>query len=120
MPFEIIHSDVWGPSPVLSNLGFKYFTLFIDDFTCFIWLFPLYNKSDDFTSGLVCYSLNFTLLIFWLRIHIIRKSYCTVRVIRVCMNSHLSDHKPFSMPLLLLILGMPDLVPTGSNHFQNN
>lgn len=40
-PFEIIHSDVWGPSPILSNLGFKYFMHFVDDFNHFTWIFFL-------------------------------------------------------------------------------
>ena len=31
-PFKIVHSDVWGPSPVTSYHGFQYFILFIDDF----------------------------------------------------------------------------------------
>ena len=29
-PLEIVHSDVWGPSPVLSVNGFKYYLIFID------------------------------------------------------------------------------------------
>ena len=31
--FELVRSDVWGPTRVLSNKGFKYFLLFIDDFS---------------------------------------------------------------------------------------
>ena len=49
-PFAIIYSDVWGPSPVLSNLGFHYFLIFVDDFTRYTWLFPLRNKSDVFQT----------------------------------------------------------------------
>lgn len=30
-PFEIVHSDVWGPSPYMSLDGDKYYVLFIDD-----------------------------------------------------------------------------------------
>ena len=47
--FDIIHTDVWGPSPILSNLGFRYFLLFVDDFTRYSWIFPLKNKSDVFS-----------------------------------------------------------------------
>jgi len=32
-PFDIIHSDVWGPSRVSSTLGYKYYVTFIDDFS---------------------------------------------------------------------------------------
>ena len=48
-PFDIIHSDVWGPAPILSNLGFKYFVLFVDDYTQFTWIYFLQNKSKVFT-----------------------------------------------------------------------
>ena len=30
-PFELVHSDVWGPCPVMSPTGFKYFITFVDD-----------------------------------------------------------------------------------------
>ena len=47
-PFQIIHSDVWGPAPILSHLGFSYFVLFVDDFTRFTWIYFLKNKSQVF------------------------------------------------------------------------
>ena len=28
-PFEIVHSDVWGPTPVLSKGGFAYYVIFV-------------------------------------------------------------------------------------------
>ncbi|XP_071900983.1 uncharacterized protein [Coffea arabica] len=30
-PFALVHSDVWGSSPVTSKTGFKYFVTFVDD-----------------------------------------------------------------------------------------
>ena len=33
-PFKLVHCDVWGPCPVLSSTGFKYFVTFVDDFSC--------------------------------------------------------------------------------------
>ena len=45
-PLELIHSDLWGPSPVLSHLEHKYYVIFVDDFTRYTWLFPLKLKSD--------------------------------------------------------------------------
>ena len=45
-PLELVHSDLWGPSPVLSHLGHKYYVIFIDDFTQYTWLYPLKLKSD--------------------------------------------------------------------------
>ncbi|CAL2278094.1 unnamed protein product [Prunus armeniaca] len=32
-PLELLHSDVWGPSPIHSISGNKYYVLFLDDFT---------------------------------------------------------------------------------------
>ena len=46
-PFQIIHSDIWT-SPVLSNSGFKYYLLFLDHFSHYIWVYPLQKKSDTF------------------------------------------------------------------------
>ena len=45
VPFALIHSDVWQ-SPIPSNSGFRYYVLFIDDFTRYSWLFPLRYKSE--------------------------------------------------------------------------
>jgi len=38
-PLELIHSDVWGPVPILSPSNFKYYVLFIDDSSRFSWIF---------------------------------------------------------------------------------
>ncbi|KAI0498246.1 hypothetical protein KFK09_021487 [Dendrobium nobile] len=43
---ELIHSDVWGPSPILSMQSYRYYVLFVDDFSPYSWVFPLYNKSE--------------------------------------------------------------------------
>ena len=31
--FELVHTNVWGPSRTASTLGFRYFVTFIDDFS---------------------------------------------------------------------------------------
>ena len=43
---DLIHTDVWGPAPILSSSGFKYYVHFIDDFSRFTWIFPLKQKSE--------------------------------------------------------------------------
>ena len=48
-PFELVHCDLWT-SPVLSNSGFKYYLVIVDDFSHYIWTFPLRNKSDTTTT----------------------------------------------------------------------
>jgi transposase InsO family protein len=48
-PLQLIHTDVWC-SPVVSLSGFRYYVIFIDDFSRYSWLYPLSQKSDVFTS----------------------------------------------------------------------
>lgn len=45
-PLQKIHCDLWGPAPVISNQAFKFYVIFIDDFSRFTWLYPLRKKSD--------------------------------------------------------------------------
>ena len=33
VPFELIHSDVWGPSPIATRNGIRWFVTFVDDCT---------------------------------------------------------------------------------------
>ncbi|GJR30293.1 ribonuclease H-like domain-containing protein [Tanacetum coccineum] len=44
-PFDIIHSDLWT-SPVSSMSGYKYYVLFLDHYSHFLWVYPLHRKSD--------------------------------------------------------------------------
>jgi hypothetical protein len=44
-PFQIIHCDLWT-SPIESVSGFKYYLIVIDDYSHYIWTFPLRLKSD--------------------------------------------------------------------------
>ncbi|XP_071713427.1 uncharacterized protein [Rutidosis leptorrhynchoides] len=43
--FDIIHSDLWT-SPVSSLSGLKYYIIFLDHFSHYLWVFPLRHKSD--------------------------------------------------------------------------
>ena len=45
-PFELVHSDVWGPCPVVSPTGFRYFITFVDDYSLATWLYLMKNRSD--------------------------------------------------------------------------
>ncbi|KAJ9553858.1 hypothetical protein OSB04_017903 [Centaurea solstitialis] len=49
VPFELVHYDVWGPCPVTSKLGFKYFVTFVDDYSLTTWLYFMKNRSEVFT-----------------------------------------------------------------------
>ena len=44
--FELIHSDVWGPSPVASIGGSRYFVIFIDDYSHYSWIFPMKSRFE--------------------------------------------------------------------------
>jgi len=48
-PFALVHSAIWGPSRVKSDLGFQYFVTFIDDFSRCTWLFLMKNRSELFS-----------------------------------------------------------------------
>jgi histone deacetylase 1/2 len=44
---DLVHSDVWT-SPVLSFTGYKYYVIFVDDFSKFTWFYPMRNKHEVF------------------------------------------------------------------------
>jgi histone deacetylase 1/2 len=46
-PLELIFSDVWGPAPV-SVGRYTYYVSFIDDFSKYIWVYLIKQKSDVF------------------------------------------------------------------------
>ncbi|GAU34785.1 hypothetical protein TSUD_205890 [Trifolium subterraneum] len=48
-PLELVFSDLWGPSPTVSSLGFHYYISFIDAYSRYTWIYLLKSKSDAFT-----------------------------------------------------------------------
>jgi hypothetical protein len=48
MPLYIVHSDLWT-SPILSLAVHHYYVLFHDDYTNFLWTFPLHTKSQVYS-----------------------------------------------------------------------
>lgn len=44
--FDLIHSDVWGPAPVGTKGGSKYFVSFIDDYTQYCWVYLMKRRYD--------------------------------------------------------------------------
>jgi hypothetical protein len=47
--FDLVHSDPWT-SHVLNLSGYNYYLVILDDFSNFLWTFPLRLKSDTFTT----------------------------------------------------------------------
>uniref|UniRef100_A0A2N9G177 Integrase catalytic domain-containing protein n=1 Tax=Fagus sylvatica TaxID=28930 RepID=A0A2N9G177_FAGSY len=45
-PFSLVHADLWGPAPIVSYTGFKYYLVLVDEFTKFTWTYLLKHKSD--------------------------------------------------------------------------
>ena len=56
--FDLIHKDVWGLAVIMSTYGFRYYMLFLDDFSWYIWIYPLRLKSD--TNAAFEFFLNIT------------------------------------------------------------
>ena len=54
--FDLIHSDVWGPSLIPTQGGSRYFVIFVDDFSRYTWIYLFKNRSElsqiyrDFTK----------------------------------------------------------------------
>lgn len=45
-PFDLVHSDIWGPAPTATMGGSRYFVIFVDDFSRYTWLYILKNRSQ--------------------------------------------------------------------------
>ena len=46
--FELLHMDLFGPTPYNSISGNKYGFVIVDDYTRYTWVFFLVDKSDVF------------------------------------------------------------------------
>ncbi|GJV88661.1 retrovirus-related pol polyprotein from transposon TNT 1-94 [Tanacetum coccineum] len=48
-PLDLIHCDLWGPAPICSKDGYRYYVAFIDDYSRFTWLYPLKTKTGFYS-----------------------------------------------------------------------
>ncbi|XP_078447656.1 uncharacterized protein LOC144716399 [Wolffia australiana] len=49
-PFDLVHCDVWGPSRVSSISNFRYYIVFVDDFSRLSWVYLLHDRTDVLSS----------------------------------------------------------------------
>ncbi|KAJ0617795.1 putative RNA-directed DNA polymerase [Helianthus annuus] len=56
-PFSLIHSDVWGPAPVMGGQGLRYFILFVDDCTRMTWVYFKKNKAEVYEKFVMFYAM---------------------------------------------------------------
>ena len=47
-PFDLIHSDIWGPSPITTQGGSRYFVIFVDDFSRYTWIYLFKNRFEPY------------------------------------------------------------------------
>ena len=44
--FDLIHSNIWGPSPTATLGGSKYFVIFFYDFSRYTWIYLMHNRFE--------------------------------------------------------------------------
>ncbi|KAL3634075.1 hypothetical protein CASFOL_021129 [Castilleja foliolosa] len=44
--FDLVHTDLWGPAPLDSVNGYKYYVTYVDDHSKFTWIYLLKQKSE--------------------------------------------------------------------------
>ena len=51
-PLELVFTNLWGPAPMVSSQGYRYYIAFVDAFSRFTWVYFLKTKSEAFQAFL--------------------------------------------------------------------
>ena len=69
----MIHADLWGPAPIIFSIAFKFYLVFVDEYTKFTWVYLLKHKSNIFQVFSQFYAMIYTQ--FSLPIQVLRTDY---------------------------------------------
>ena len=69
-PFHLVHSDIWGPINTPPLLGFRYFVIFVDDYSRVTYLYLMKERYELYSIFKSFYmeiktQFNASLRIFW-------------------------------------------------------
>ena len=95
--FDIVHSDLWT-SPIPSLSGFKYYVLFLDHYSQYVWVYPLINKYD------VLSKFQFFVVMFVLSLSVKLNRFSVIMVVNLIILPFINYFQPMASSLDSLAL----------------
>lgn len=63
---ELVYIDIWGQAPLFSSSGYRYFVIFVNDYSRYTWYFSMRLKYD-------LYAIFFITFVLWLSVIFLTK-----------------------------------------------